>query len=136
MARIALITLLATTLGCGGAKPIEPAPVVPEPPPVEEQVDDEPLLETNGRAMYEQVCVTCHGKTGDGTGLDQQLFSFAAPEEEWKNGASKDGIIITLAQGTHDSSMQSFAQYREKEREAVADYVLELRASLLATPSE
>lgn len=85
----------------------------------------------DGEALYEQICVTCHGATGDGMGLEQQLFSFGAPEDQWKNGATIEGILTTLSDGIHDTSMQAFPQYGEPEREAIASYVLELRARLL-----
>lgn len=101
-----------------------PAPPTPTPPAAEPAAD--------GQALYERVCVTCHGPRGDGQGLEQQLFSFAAPESDWKNGASVDGVLVTLADGIHETSMQPFPEFGEVERRAIAAHVLSLRATLLA----
>lgn len=94
----------------------------PEPPKLEP---------SRGAQVYKQVCVTCHGRTGDGRSLDQELFGFDAPADQWTNGPTLEGILQTLDEGIHDSSMTSFADYQEEDREAVARYVLELREFLV-----
>ena len=86
----------------------------------------------DGAEVYGRVCVTCHGKTGDGKGLEQELFSFATPADEWKNGPSVAGILKTLTTGVHETSMQPFPQFDDDEKRAVAEYVLELREDLIA----
>lgn len=91
---------------------------------------DMPAKIVSGEEIYGHVCVTCHGKTGDGKGLDQELFSYGAPEAKWTNGPTVDGIQKTLTQGVHATSMKPFPQYGEAERIAVAQYVLELREKL------
>jgi mono/diheme cytochrome c family protein len=115
-----------------------------EEQPVTEQgeraVDDEPIAEDrllaagnpeDGAGIYNRVCVTCHGRTGDGRGLEQELFPFDAPEERWTHGPTVEGILTTLEDGIHETSMQPFPEYGEVERRAVAKYVLELREALL-----
>ena len=82
--------------------------------------------------LYNRVCVTCHGPDGDGQGLAIQLFSFGAPEAEWRNGPTIEGIVITLEEGFHHTSMRPFPEYSEADRVALAEYVLELREALLA----
>lgn len=103
-------------------QPADGATQRPEPPKVEPN---------RGAQVYKQVCVTCHGRTGDGRGLEQELFGFDAPANQWTNGPTLEGILQTLDEGIHDSSMTSFADYREEDREAVARYVLELREFLV-----
>jgi mono/diheme cytochrome c family protein len=87
----------------------------------------------SGEAVYSRVCVTCHGETGDGQGLEQKLFGFDAPESEWTNGPTIEGIEKTLQEGIHATSMKPFPEYGEAERRAVAEYVLQLRENLQKT---
>ena len=84
----------------------------------------------DGSEVYGLICVSCHGKSGDGRGLEIQLFSFGAPEEEWSNEPTVDGILRTLEDGIHDSSMRAFPEYRDVDRVKLAEYVLELREAL------
>ena len=140
-----LLVVLVVLVGCKSSSektevPDEPQtqPTVAEadaaPPPVADagtSTDDAGPVEAGGEEVYERVCVTCHGKTGDGKGLGQQLFGFDTPANEWKNGPSVDGILITLEAGIHDTSMKAFPDYGDVERRAVAEYVLLLRAQLL-----
>ena len=84
----------------------------------------------DGAEIYGRVCVTCHGKDGDGRGLEMELFGFGAPEAEWTNGPSVEGILMTLQDGIHETSMKPFPEYGEAARRAVANHVLELRESL------
>ncbi|MFU8804909.1 MAG: c-type cytochrome [Bradymonadaceae bacterium] len=83
-----------------------------------------------GQDLYERACMTCHGKTGDGRGLEQELFGFGAPVEAWTHTPSVEGILLTLHDGIHETSMQAFPDFHEAERQAVALYVLELREEL------
>lgn len=108
-------------------------------------VDEEPATEpvsadptqprvpnaTHGAEVYARVCVTCHGKSGDGRGMEMKLFGFDEPAEKWTNGPTVEGIVKTLDQGIHQSSMKPFDDYSEGDRRAVALYVLELRERLL-----
>lgn len=80
--------------------------------------------------IYSRVCVTCHGKKGDGKGLEIELFSFGSPEEEWSNGPTVDGILLTLEDGVHDSSMRAFPDLSDADRVALAEYILDLREAL------
>lgn len=107
----------------------------------EEPIEREALIAASGHShdgatIYERVCVTCHGKTGDGTGLEQKLFGFDAPVEEWTYGPSVEGIMTALNEGIHETSMKPFPEYGEAERRAVAKYVLELRETLLESSPE
>lgn len=117
--------------GCGAGSTAtgpttQPTETVGEKPPTVE-----PNIEL-GEQVYGRVCVTCHGPEGDGKGLEQELFSFATPAEQWKNGPTVGGILATLDQGVHQTSMQPFPEFGPLERESVALYVLQLREELLA----
>lgn len=112
----------------------------------ERVVDDQPIQQESlvaaagqshdGEAIYGRMCVTCHGKTGDGAGLEQKLFGFDTPVEEWTYGPTLEGIMTALNEGIHETSMQAFPEYGEAERRTVAKYVLELRAALLESSPE
>ncbi len=86
--------------------------------------------------LYNRICVTCHGDAGDGQGMALQLFSFGAPEEEWRNGPTVEGVLITLDEGLHGTSMRPFPEYTEEDRRRLAAYILELREALLAEDNE
>jgi len=106
------------------------------PTPDESTTQNEVAKATHGAEVYGRVCVTCHGKSGDGRGMEMKLFGFDAPAEDWKHGPTVEGIKKTLVDGIHDSSMKSFDYYSEGDREAVALYVLELRERLLEAQSQ
>ncbi len=95
--------------------------------PFDRNPDD---IQYDSSEVYSRVCVTCHGKKGDGRGLEIELFSFGSPEEEWSNGPTVDGILLTLEDGVHDSSMRAFPDLSDADRIALAEYILELRAAL------
>ena len=80
--------------------------------------------------VYEAVCVDCHGMRGDGVGVLAGGFSFGAPEEEWNNGPTVDGILQTLEDGIHESAMREFPEFPDADRLELADYILELRELL------
>jgi len=91
-----------------------------------------PSKAPDGEELYGRVCITCHGKTGDGMGLGQQLFGFDTDAAKWKNGPTDAGILTTLADGIHETSMKPFGEFSETERKALAGWVLGLRKELLA----
>jgi mono/diheme cytochrome c family protein len=153
ISRITIVALLGLVLPLTACKksgepetPEQPSTTAPQPEEPEDE-PEEPAEKTkadagaadsadaavkivSGEAIYGHVCVTCHGKTGDGKGLEQQLFSYGAPESKWTNGPTVEGIMKTLQTGVHESSMKPFPQYKKAERRAVAQYVLGLREKL------
>lgn len=127
---IALFALLVTS--CATKPPTHHDATPPPPPPDEVQTPTEPAVTPpDGEELYGRVCITCHGPRGDGTGLEQELFSFGSPTDQWTNGPTVDGILTTLGEGVHDTSMQAFPEFGDVERRAIAAYVLELRADLV-----
>lgn len=80
--------------------------------------------------VYAEACVDCHGEDGDGDGTVEQGFSFGSESDEWTNGPTVDGILITLDDGIHDTAMQEFPQFLDDDRVELAEYVLELRYEL------
>ncbi len=87
--------------------------------------------EYDASELFEAVCADCHGEAGDGDAPIEAPFSFATPAQEWTNGPTVDGILITLEDGIHDTAMREFPEYKNVDREKLADYILELRYALL-----
>ncbi len=81
--------------------------------------------------IYDAICASCHGDDGDGQGLTEEGFAFDAPEEEWTNSPSVDGILRTLEDGIHDTAMQQFPEFADADRVQLAEHVLDLRHALI-----
>ncbi|MAT70154.1 MAG: hypothetical protein CMJ58_11610 [Planctomycetaceae bacterium] len=89
-----------------------------------------------GYELFTQYCVQCHGVNGDGNGpladylnprprdYTAGIFKFVATDNGSK--ARRSDIVGTLYRGVTGTSMPSFDEFSEKDREAVADYVLAL----------
>ena len=86
--------------------------------------------EYDASELFEAVCADCHGEAGDGDAPIEDPFSFGAPAQKWTNGPTVDGILITLEDGIHDTAMREFPEYKNVDREKLAEYILELRYAL------
>ena len=88
-----------------------------------------PELVSQGKKLYDQNCVTCHGPKGDGKGqlgaaLKPAPSDFTKPLKEWPytKGDSKK-VFEVIAKGIPTSSMVKWDQLPEQERWALVYYV-------------
>jgi high-affinity iron transporter len=88
-----------------------------------------PELLTQGKKLYEQNCVTCHGPKGDGKGqlgavLKPPPQDFNRPLSQWtysKGDLKKVFEVIT--KGIPNTSMVKWDQLSEQERWALVYFV-------------
>ena len=93
-----------------------------------------PALLSEGKKLYEQNCVTCHGSKGDGKGqlggaLKPAPTNFTLPLKEWpitKGEMSK--IFDVITKGIPNTSMVKWSQLSEQERWALVYVVVEFAA--------
>lgn len=86
-----------------------------------------------GRAVYDQHCAACHGKTGDGNGpasvwLYPRPRNFSAGQFKIKSTAGQslptdEDLLQSVKRGLPGSSMPSFAYLTEAEQREVVQYV-------------
>jgi high-affinity iron transporter len=84
-----------------------------------------PELLSQGKKLYDQNCVTCHGPKGDGKGqlgaaLKPAPSDFTKPLKEWPytKGDSKR-VFDVITKGIPNSSMVKWDQLPEQERWAL-----------------
>jgi len=98
-----------------------------------------PQLVSEGRKLYEQDCVACHGAKGDGKGpaaaaLKPAPSDFADPLNQWPNTKGKpEKIFEVISKGIPNSAMVKWDQFSEKERWGLAYFVMEFAK---ASPSK
>jgi high-affinity iron transporter len=93
-----------------------------------------PELLTQGKKLYEQNCVTCHGAKGDGKGqlgtaLKPPPSDFTKPFNQWplsKGNLKKVFEVVT--KGKPNTSMVKWDQLSEQERWALVYFVVEFAA--------
>jgi len=91
-------------------------------------------LLAQGKKLYEQNCVTCHGPKGDGKGqlgaaLKPPPSDFTQPFNQWplsKGDLKKVFEVIT--KGKPNTSMVKWDQLTEQERWALVYFVVEFAA--------
>ncbi len=91
-----------------------------------------PELLARGKALYAQICATCHGAEGKGDGpaakgLNPKPRNFTEPAG-WKNGARLEDIYKTLDEGIKGSAMMAYKDLRRKDRMALVHVVQSLGA--------
>ncbi len=84
-----------------------------------------PELVAQGKELFTQQCVTCHGANGDGAGpaaagLNPKPRNFIAADG-WKNGRKPTQIFGTLTKGLN--TMPSFGSLPSDDRWALVHYV-------------
>jgi mono/diheme cytochrome c family protein len=90
-----------------------------------------PRLVSEGKKLYEQNCVACHGAKGDGKGpaaaaLKPAPSDFADPLNQWPITKGKtEKIFEVISQGIPNSAMVKWDQLSEKERWGLAYFVME-----------
>jgi len=101
-----------------------------------------PELLSQGKKLYDQNCVTCHGPKGDGKGqlgaaLKPAPSDFTKPLKEWPytKGDSKK-VFEVIAKGIPNSSMVKWDQLPEQERWALVYYVEGFATPAKAAPTK
>jgi high-affinity iron transporter len=88
-------------------------------------------LLTQGKKLYEQNCVTCHGLKGDGKGqlgavLKPAPSDFAEPLKKWPNTKGDlQKIFEVISKGIPNSAMVKWDQFSEQERWALVYAVVD-----------
>jgi len=89
-----------------------------------------PELMTQGKKLYEQNCVTCHGPKGDGKGqlgaaLKPPPTDFTQPLKQWPySKGDLEKIFEAITRGVPNTSMVKWDQFSEQERWALV-YIVE-----------
>ena len=93
-----------------------------------------PELLNQGKKLYEQNCVTCHGSKGDGKGqlgsaLKPPPSDFTKPFQQWAFGKGDlKKVFDVITKGIPNTSMVKWDQLSEQERWALVYYVAEFVA--------
>lgn len=94
-----------------------------------------PELIQKGQEIFNQVCASCHGENGTGTGpasigLNPAPRNFVSTEG-WINGRTISGMYTTLQEGIPESAMISYDFMSPEERFAIIHYI---RATFMQQP--
>ena len=115
---IVVVSLLLFLLGTALGKDPAPPKKTPE-------------LLTQGKKLYDQNCVTCHGPKGDGKGqlgaaLKPAPSDFTKPLKEWPytKGDSKK-VFDVITKGIPNSSMVKWDHLPEQERWALVYFIVD-----------
>ena len=93
-----------------------------------------------GRNLYEQNCLPCHGQKGDGKGalsatLKPAPSDFAAPLNKWPNTkGDPQKIFDVISKGIPNSAMVKWDHLSEQERWALVYAVSEFATPAKAAP--
>lgn len=99
-----------------------------------------PELLSQGKKLFEQNCVTCHGPKGDGKGqlgaaLKPPPSDFTKPLKQWpySKGDLKK-VFEAITRGIPNTSMVKWDQLSEKERWALVYTVEGFATPAMTTP--
>jgi len=79
-------------------------------------------LGIDGGRLYDTFCASCHGKTGDGSGLPREARDFRILTG-WKRSPKVTDIYRTLTTGIEGTRMRAYPNFSPWERLAVAHHV-------------
>ncbi len=93
-------------------------------------------LNIDATALYQTFCASCHGATGDGSGLPGAARDFTNPAD-WKRSPKVTDIFRVLTEGIEGTQMRAYPNLSSWERVALAHYVRSLmEQGLLVDTSE
>jgi mono/diheme cytochrome c family protein len=90
-----------------------------------------PELLTQGKKLYDQNCVTCHGPKGDGKGqlgaaLKPAPSDFTKPFNQWAFGKGDlRKVFDVITKGIPNSSMVKWDHLPEQERWALVYFIVD-----------
>ncbi len=94
-----------------------------------------PELISQGKKLYDQNCVTCHGPKGDGKGqlgasLKPAPSDFTKPLKEWPNtkGDPKK-VFDVITKGIPNSSMVKWDHLLEQDRWALVYFIVDFAST-------
>ncbi len=99
-----------------------------------------PELLSQGKKLYEQNCIPCHGQKGDAKGslaatLKPAPSDFAEPLSKWPNTkGDPQKIFNVISKGIPNSAMVKWDHLSEQERWALVYAVLEFATPARAAP--
>jgi cytochrome c oxidase cbb3-type subunit III len=96
----------------------------PSPPPAEIAAD---ALLVEGRTLFLERCVSCHGASGRGDGPIAKGLAGPPPgdltDAEWKHGDQPAQVLAVLTKGVQDTAMPGWTgTYKPHELRALAAY--------------
>ena len=101
-----------------------------------------PELLAQGKKLYDQNCVTCHGPKGDGKGpvgvlLKPPSRDFNMPLTQWVHSKGDlKKVFDVISKGVPNTGMVSWAYLPEQDRWALVYYVEEFATSAKAAPTK
>jgi len=101
-----------------------------------------PELLTQGKKLYQQICMPCHGDKGDGKGpagavLQPPPNDFTKSLKEWPTTkGDPQKIFEVISKGIPNTSMVAWTQFSEQERWALVYTVMEFATPTKAPPSK
>lgn len=88
------------------------------------EVDKSPEVLAEGKAIFDQNCIACHGAVGEG-GIGPNLT-----DNYWLHGASIKDVFKTIKRGVPDKGMIAWEQQLSPSKIAqVANYILSLQGT-------
>jgi mono/diheme cytochrome c family protein len=99
-------------------------------------------LITQGKKLYQQNCLPCHGDKGDGKGpvgavLQPPANDFTKPLKEWPTTkGDPQKIFEVISKGIPNTGMVAWTQFPEQERWALVYTVIEFATPAKVPPSK
>ena len=101
-----------------------------------------PELLSQGKKLYEQNCMPCHGPNGDGKGPAGVLLKppprdFNMPLNQWTHSKGDlKKVFDVISKGVPNTGMVSWAHLSEQDRWALAFYVEGFATPAKAAPAK
>jgi high-affinity iron transporter len=101
-----------------------------------------PELLSQGKKLYEQNCLTCHGQKGDGKGpagvlLKPSPRDFNMPLNQWTHSKGDlKKVFDVISKGVPNTAMVSWAHLSEQDRWALVYYVEGFATPAKAAPTK